>query len=163
MILCSSGRLTVRRMKQSDLDELYSVISNPEVMRYMEPPYSYADAEKFLREAGLTKPPLIYAVEDKESRFIGYVIYHSYNQDGIEIGWLLKPEEWHRGYAGELTEMLLRAASRSVRYVVIECSPEQEATKRIALKNGFAYSGMTDGCSVFIRRFDGCDFGMERE
>lgn len=171
MILCSSGRLTVRRMKQSDLDELYKVISNPEVMRYIEPPYSYGDAEKFLREAGLSEPPLIYAVDKKEefqnnactisedSHFIGYVIYHSYNQDGVEIGWLLKPEQWHKGYAGELTEMLLGVAVRDAEYAVIECSPEQEVTRRIALRHGFDYSGMIDGCAVFIRRFDGCDFG----
>ena len=56
MTLCSSDRLTVRRMKLFDLDELYRVISDPEVMRYIEPPYSYADAEKFLREAGLSEP-----------------------------------------------------------------------------------------------------------
>ncbi|MCI8287158.1 MAG: GNAT family N-acetyltransferase [Lachnospiraceae bacterium] len=154
MTLCSSDRLTVRRMKLSDLDELYSLISNPEVMRYIEPPYSHADTEKFLREAGLLEPPLIYAVDDKESRFIGYVIYHSYNQDGVEIGWLLKPEEWHKGYAGELTGMLLDMAAGSAAYAVIECFPQQEITKRIALKSGFVYSGMADGCEVFVRRFD---------
>lgn len=166
MTLCSSDRLTVRRMKLSDLDELYSLISNPEVMRYIEPPYSHAHTEKFLREAGLSEPPLIYAVDKKEglqnnactvsaeSRFIGYVIYHSYNRDGIEIGWLLKPEEWHKGYAGELTGMLLDMAAGSAAYAVIECSPQQEITKRIALKSGFVYSGMTDGCEVFVRQFD---------
>ncbi|MCI9142421.1 MAG: GNAT family N-acetyltransferase [Lachnospiraceae bacterium] len=164
MTLCSSDRLTVRRMKLSDLDELYRVISDPEVMRYIEPPYSYADAEKFLREAGLAEPPLIYAVDKKElSRFIGYVIYHSYNQDGVEIGWLLKPEEWHKGYAGELTEMLLGVAACSARYAVIECAPQQEVTRRIALKHGFAYSGLTDGCEVFVKRFDEVQFWNRQE
>ncbi|WP_276948562.1 GNAT family N-acetyltransferase [Acetatifactor muris] len=167
MTLCYSDRLTVRRMKRSDLDELYKVISDPEVMRYIEPLYSYADAEKFLQEVGLAEPPLIYAVDKKQwsqnnlctvsedSHFIGYVIYHSCNQDGVEIGWLLKPEEWHKGYAGELTEMLLGVAACSARYAVIECSPQQKITRRIALKHGFIYSGMADGCEVFVRRFDG--------
>lgn len=98
--------------------------------------------------------PLIYAVEDKEGGFAGYVIYHKYEEDGMELGWVLKREVWHKGYADKLTEMLLKDAVGKAAYAVIECAPEQKATRRIAVKHGFVYRGRSEGCDVYIRRFE---------
>ena len=70
--------ITLRRMQSSDADALYRLLSDPVVMRYLEPPYNRAQAEAFLRRAGLAEPPLVYAVQEAE-HFIGYVIYHDYD------------------------------------------------------------------------------------
>lgn len=150
MVLCTSDRLVVRHMCASDIDGLFGLLSNPAVMQYLEPPYTYDDTRKFLQKAGLSKPPLIYAVEDNNSNFIGYVIYHGYDTNGVEIGWVLKPDEWHKGYAGELTRLLLDIARQTAQYAVIECVPEQTATKQIALNNGFSYQGQSDGCDIYL-------------
>lgn len=151
-ILCRSERVTVRRLRKADLEDLHALLSDPVVMRYLEPPYTYERTKAFLREAGLTSTPLIYGVEDREGRFVGYVIYHSYGEDSVELGWVLSPREWRKGYAGELTRLLLKAAREEYAYAVIECVPEQEATKRIALQNGFQYTGIEDGCAIYRRR-----------
>ena len=34
----------------------------------------------------------------------------------------------------------------------IECDPNQEISKRIAMKNDFEFFGESDGCSVFKRK-----------
>ncbi len=81
------------------------------------------------------------------------MIFHRYDEHGAELGWVLSPAEWHKGYASELTAALLQTAKREYDYAVIECSPEQEATKRIAVKNGFAYCGTTDGCEIYKYTF----------
>lgn len=154
-ILCCSERLTVRRLRGTDLENLHALLSNPQVMRYLEPPYTYGQTKAFLQEAGLAPTPLIYGVEDREGRFIGYVIYHGYGEDSVELGWVLSPREWHKGYAGELTRLLLKDARGKYAYAVIECAPEQEATKRIALKNGFQYTGIEDGCEIYRRNTKG--------
>ena len=140
--------IRIRKMQSSDIDALYWLLSDPEVMRYLEPPYDRAQTETFLHHAGLTTHPLVYAVEESKI-FIGYVIYHKYDEESMEIGWVLFPEYWGHGYASVLTDWLICKARREQKNVVIECVPAQEATKRIAIKKGFRYCGSCDGVTVY--------------
>lgn len=140
--------ITIRNMRPGDADALYRLLSDPEVMQYLEPPYDRVQAEAFLHHAGLSEPPLVYAVEENGS-FIGYVIYHAYDAESVEIGWVLLPEYWGRGYASALTDRLIDRARQEQKSVVIECAPAQEATKRIAIKKGFRACGICDGLTVY--------------
>ena len=104
--------ITIRRMRPDDVDALYRLLSDPAVMCYLEPPYDRAQAEVFLHTAGLAEPPLVYAAEENGA-FLGYVIYHAYDAESVEIGWVLFPESWGRGYASALTDLLIgRGGSR---------------------------------------------------
>lgn len=145
-----TNRLTIRRFCGSDSDSLYQLISDQEVMRFLEPPYSKEKTEVFLSEAGLNDEPLIYAVDDANGHFIGYVIYHAHDGNTYEIGWVLYKKEWHKGYAQELTERLIDDAKKNHRDLLIECLPEQTASKRIARSNGFEYCGTADQCDVYL-------------
>ena len=147
-----SSRLVIRHFKENDLDNLYKLLSDKDVMRYLESPFSKGKTADFLREAGLCEESLIYAVDDRNGCFIGYVIYHKYEEGSYEIGWVLYKEEWNKGYAQELTQMLIQDARDKSRNLVIECLPEQEISKRVALANGFVYSGNIDGCDVYLLR-----------
>lgn len=139
--------LNIRKMKKSDLNDLHRLLSDPEVMMYLEPPFTQERTEEFLRTAGMTEDPLIYAVETDGS-FIGYVIYHDYDEDSMEMGWVLYPEYWGHGVASLLTEKLMEKASDSGKELVIECAPEQEATIHIAAKYGFERTDTSDGLYV---------------
>lgn len=141
--------LHIRRFKKTDQAHLYQMLSDGEVMRYIEPPFSREQTAAFLRQVGLSRPPLIYAVEDGKGGFVGYVIYHDYGADSVEIGWVLKREAWGKGYAQLLTEQLIARALAEHKTPVIECAPEQRVTKHIAEKFGFTYAGRSDGCDVY--------------
>ena len=143
--------LVIRKFRESDLVALTGLLSDPAVMAYLEPPFSPEKTAAFLRKTGLTEPPRIYAVDEGE-RFIGYVIFHDYDEDSMEIGWVLDPDCWGKGYASALTEQLIKRAAASGKEVVIECDPEQEASKRIARKFGFDHEGRADGLDVFRKR-----------
>ena len=140
--------ITIRRMQPGDADALYRLLSDPEVMRYLEPPFDRAQTEDFLRRAGLAEPPLVYGAEEN-GNFIGYVIYHAYDAESVEIGWVLFPEYWRRGYASALTDRLINRARQEQKSVVIECAPAQAATRRIAVKKGFRACGICDGLAVY--------------
>ena len=120
--------ITIRKMQPGDADALYRLLSDPAVMRYLEPPFDRAQTEDFLRRAGLAEPPLVYAAEENGD-FIGYVIYHAYNEQSVEIGWVLLPEYWGRGYASALTDRLIDRARQAQKSVVLECAPAQAAQK----------------------------------
>ncbi len=84
--LCAEGGLAVRRFREDDLDELFALLSDPAVMRYLEPPYDRERAADLLRTAGLSQPPLLYAAEE-DGKFLGCVIFHRYGEaDAVELG-----------------------------------------------------------------------------
>lgn len=141
--------LRIRRFEENDLQSLHKLLSDEEVMRYIEPPFTLEKTRDFLENAGLTDESLIYAVEDESSTFIGYAIYHDYGNDSKEIGWLLSKQFWGKGFAQVLTEMLVQKAKAEGKSAIIECSPEQEATKHIAEKLEFRYAGLIDGCDLY--------------
>ena len=82
-----SAGLRARRMTEADLEPLHRLLSDPEVMRYLEPPFSREQTRAFLERAGLTPEPLILAVDD--GGFAGYVIWHPYDDVSMELGWVL--------------------------------------------------------------------------
>ena len=147
----TAAGLTVRKMKPEDLGPLYELLSDPRVMEHLEAPYSMEQTERFLVRAGLGETPLIYAVE-RNGAFIGYVIYHDFDEDSIEIGWVMNPGHWGKGYASSLTGLMIGEAERAGKDLIIECSPEQAVTKHIALKYGFESAGTADGTEIYRRR-----------
>ena len=90
--------LHIRRLTAEDLEPLHRLLSDPAVMRYLEPPFTRAQTEAFLQKAGMGREPLIWAVEDGRG-FAGYVIYHPYDETSMELGWVLASDRWGGGGA----------------------------------------------------------------
>ena len=145
-------RLKIRKFTNNDLTELYNLLSDEDVMKFIEPPFSWEKTANFLNSVALINPPLIYAVEDFSQKFIGYVIFHEYDNDSFELGWILNKRYWGKGYANELTKAFINRSLEIGKNLIIECDPNQENTKRIAMKNDFEFLGENDGCSIFKRK-----------
>ena len=138
-MLLETNRLLVRRLREEDAEALFAVLSDPEVMRYIEPPFTLAQTRSFIREAALCEPPLVYGVVWKGKPaaspvLIGHLIWHPWDETAMELGWILRRDFWGRGIAGELTAAILEQTRRDV---VIECCPDQSATRRLAARFGF--------------------------
>lgn len=146
------NRFYIRKMITGDLEPLHALLSDPEVMKYLEPPFSHKQTERFLKTQGLAASPRILAVDDKDHNFIGYVIYHDYDNISKEIGWVLKKEVWGHGMAGLLTKQLVAMALSEGKDTIIECVPEQQATRSLAEKHGFVLAGNRDGLDVYRRK-----------
>ena len=149
--LVNDDRFYIRKMTAGDLGPLYGLLSDPEVMDCLEPPFTYAQTERFLKTQGLTFSPRILSVDDKDHRFIGYVIYHDYDDESKEIGWVLKKEKWGQGLASLLTKQLIAMAESEGKATVIECVPEQQATRRIAEKHGYKKVAEREGLYIYRR------------
>lgn len=125
-MLCKTKNLSVRKILPGDIEDLYRLLSDERVMEYLEPLYSREAAEAFLEKAGLSDPPLIYAVCDRYGRFIGYVIFHRYDKHGAEIGWVLSPAEWHKGYASELTARFCKRQKANTNTPLLNAAPNRK-------------------------------------
>lgn len=136
--MIETERLLVRSMREDDVDDLFAVLSDPRVMKYIEPPFDRKKTAEFINDAGLISDPLVYAVELKAAhKVIGHMIWHPFDRCSYELGWIIGCDYWSKGYAGELTQVMLKKAEEMGKDVVIECHHEQAATKHIASKYGF--------------------------
>jgi [ribosomal protein S5]-alanine N-acetyltransferase len=145
-------RLIIRNMEPEDISSLAVVYSDPEVMKYLEPPFDFKETELFVKKYGLSPNPLIYCIVDKKSgKPIGHLIFHPFDAVSHEIGWVLAKASWRQGLASEMTGAIKKEAKdKGIKRLVIECSPEQKASKAIALKEGFTYHGKEDNLDVYF-------------
>lgn len=145
-IRCAAGAFSARRFRLEDTAGLYAILSDPLVMRWIEPPYDLERTEKLLQGKGLVSAPAIYALADERDQIVGQIIFHPYDADSYELGWIIARSRWGRGLATAVTNALIQRCRESgVKYCVIECVPEQDATIHIAKKLGFQYDGQADG------------------
>ena len=122
-------------------------------MRYVETPFTRQQTAAFIERVKAAVPPLAYAVVWKETdTVIGHLIFHPYDADSWELGWILHRGFWHMGIADELTAAVIaNAQQREIPELVIECSPKQAASRHIAEKHGFRYVGGENNLAVYRR------------
>lgn len=155
MNLFRTERCIVRRMKPEDWHDLFAILSDEKVMRYIEQPFSEKQTKQFIEEAGMNDPPLVYAIVYEENqRLIGHLIFHPYEEDAYEIGWILHRNYWGRRIATELTQAAVEyAKEKGIPKLLIQCSPEQKSTIAIAQKFGFERIGV-EGIWCFEKTLD---------
>ena len=77
------------------------------------------------------------------------MIYHDYDSESVEIGWVLEHSFWGLGIASCLTSSMIAKARNSGKHVVIECLLEQKSSIRIAEKYGFQKCGIINGLIIY--------------
>lgn len=152
-VLFETEKLRVRTFRPEDAKDALAWLGDGEVMRYVEEPFDLEKTEAFLAAHGLTGKPHVYAVEEKESgRLTGHLIFHPYDEDSYELGWILAKDFWNKGYASMLTEAAIAfAGKQGIPYLVIECGRRQNASIALARKYGFTADGSEDGLLRFRR------------
>jgi RimJ/RimL family protein N-acetyltransferase len=129
----------IRPYTMDDLDDLSTILGDPQLMKYLEKTYSCQETEEFLIQYGLRECPAVYALEECESsRLAGHIIFHPYDVNSYEIGWIILKEFQGGKLASKVTRELVRyGMDRGIHEYVIECVPDQKACIHIAEKCGF--------------------------
>ncbi len=108
--LFTSKRLGFRNWKLSDIDDLFEINSNIEVMKYFPSTVTKEDCEKFIhrmQQQYIKNKFCYFAVEVINTKqFIGFIgvseqTYEADFNPSIDIGWRLSPKFWGKGYATE--------------------------------------------------------------
>ena len=143
--MITTPRLLLRRARETDLEAFHTIMSDPRAMRYWSC-LPHTDIEQ--TRAWLAK--MLDAPSDKSD---DYVI----EKDGVaigkagawrlpEIGFLLLPSEWRKGYAFEaLSAFVAHARGRKYGHLTADVDPRNDASLAVLAKLGFQETGRASG------------------
>lgn len=146
----TTGRLALRRFTLDDLELLVRLHGDPRVMRYAGGPMSREQSLEVLRgrilEYYAQHPGLgIWAtLERSTGDCVGlHLLNHIRGEPLIQVGYLLYPEYWGRGYATEMTLRVLRYGFEALGLpqIVGITDPANLESQRVLLKAGLVRRG----------------------
>lgn len=151
MVNIKTAGYLIRNLKPEDAEALHEVLSDAEVMKYIEAPFTLEETAAFIKAAGMGEPPLVYALVDAEAdKVIGHVIFHAYDDEDYEIGWIIRKDYWGRGIACGVTEALIMYAQREkIKGLIIEFDTGQTTSRHIAEKCGFVFEREEAGRQIY--------------
>jgi RimJ/RimL family protein N-acetyltransferase len=148
-----TDRLTLRMLRESDLDAYAQMCADPEVMRYLgdgQPlvrPMAWRNLAMMIGHWSLRGYGL-WAVEERASGvLVGRIgFWEPEGWPGFELGWVLRRPFWGRGYATEGARAALPFAfTRLGRpHVISLIHPENAASIRVAQRLGECPVGSTE-------------------
>lgn len=154
-------RLVIRPWTPADRPAFASVVSDPEVTRYINSglPYSEKDIDEFLnrqaRQLAEYDVCMGALVEKASGRIVGIAGTQPLGTTGqYEIGWIMERAVWGRGYAteagGAAMEYVFRTLDRPRVVAIID--PPNEASKRVAARLGMEYDKRYTGVELGHRK-----------
>lgn len=161
MTTLETERLILREWREeTDFEEYARICADPEVMRYIGgKPFSRLEAWRHLASVvghWHLRGYGHWAVEEKASgRFIGRIgLQYPTGWPGFEIGWMIAPECWGKGYATEGARRALDYAFNEMGrdHVISLIHPENRASIKVAERLGETVEDETEvlGITVLI-------------
>ena len=147
-----SKRLILRKWEKSDLSAFAKINSNPKVMEFFPSTLTSTEsnklAKKIIKELE-EKPYGLWAVELKNiCPFIGFIGLHYQDFDTpfapcIEIAWRLDNKYWHKGYATEGANAVLKYGFEILQMhrIIATCDRCNIGSERVIQKNGLRKEG----------------------
>lgn len=140
-----NGEIRLREIREDDLLFFYSMYSSPEVMRY-----TLIDAcaglkeympyfQKSLRDAAALARVRFEYVAELDGARVGMGDIDTYGQtDSAEIGYMLLPPFWGKGYATQIARKLLTVGFTDMRLLRMfaRCNANNAASERVMKKCG---------------------------
>lgn len=147
MKILETRRLILRRQVPADLDSLFALYRDPEVVRYIpDAPRTYAEAKEELEwfmNGHPQHPELgLWATVHKETgKFVGRCGLLPWTIDQraeVEVAYLLAKAYWGQGLGTEAAQAIVRYAFEQLHLSRVVCmiEPENQASLKVARKIG---------------------------
>ncbi len=152
----TTPRLTLRRFRPEDADDLYAYLADPQIYRF-EPGEPIDREQAGVRAADMAASPDFWAVALRSTgRVIGQVYLAQLDPAEhltCELGYILSPAYQGQGYGSEAAAALVAQAltAGGMHRVVAHCNPENTASWKLLEKIGFRREGLFRQ-DVFFRR-----------
>lgn len=144
-------RIRLRGPRADDADAVFTLFSDPAVMRYWSrPPMTERDEAAALivemEEAFATRDKINWVSVDKDDAVIGTcTLFHfDAHHRRAELGYALRSDLWGKGLAREAVSTMLDWGFRSLSLHRIEADidPRNQGSRRILERLGFASEGL---------------------
>lgn len=165
-------RLRLQPLSLRDRDDIYALSRLPEVMRYTSmPALSLEESDAFLARYldGMRAGSIAsWTVHVHGSGFAGQASVFGIdtrNHCG-EVGYVLMPQAWGKGYGSEVVAALVRYGFdyRRLARLNAEIDPANGASARVLEKHGFVREGFRRATLYKENRFhDACLYGIVNE
>lgn len=141
-----TDRLILRHARPQDLEALHEAFSDPRAMRYWSGP-----AHHDIAQTGRILKTLIAPDPDRQEEYVLECDGRCIGKAGVwhrpEVGYMVVPAFWGRGFAFEaLSAILPRAFARwpEQAHLTAELDPRNEASSRLLEKLGFVCTGVEE-------------------
>jgi RimJ/RimL family protein N-acetyltransferase len=150
--ILETPRLRLRELQQSDFDELYAMFNDPLVMRYYPSTRDERETQQWIdwmEERYAKHSHGLWAVELRSTgEFIGQcglLLQHVDGRDEVEVGYLFKSSQWHKGYATEAAQACKRYAFETLNAssVISLIRPTNKPSRAVAERNGMTVDKTT--------------------
>ncbi len=134
----ASSRVILRAFREEDAEALHPIFADPRAMRFWStPPHATFEQTRDFAQAAMAAHAAGEG-DDQVVLYEGRVIGKAGLWDNEEIGFILAPEVWGRGLAGEAVAAVIeRARSRGVPRILADVDPRNEASLRLLKRAGF--------------------------
>ena len=149
--IITTERLVLRWVSENDIDSLYEIFSDPQVMRYWAtPPYTTREAavqlQREIADGNESNTMFKWGVALRDSdRLIGTTTLFNLNTDNgrAEVGYALGRAHWGKGYMNEALNGLLAQAFdvMNLRRLEADVDPRNTASIRTLERLGFQKEG----------------------
>lgn len=146
----TTARLTLRRFTAADLDWLHGINGNAVVKRHMGGPATRAQTEALLRDRALDyydRHPglgMWVTLERASGAAIGFHLLNNIQgETDLQVGYVLAPPYWGKGYATEMCVALLRYGFTALALPTITAITDLSNvdSQRVLLKAGLRRNG----------------------
>jgi len=151
------GRLLLRQFKESDLENVYLGLSNPEVIKYYGVRFKTLEETRkqmeWFAELEKGETGIWWAVcSSDNSIFYGSVglYYLNHELKKAELGFWLMPEFWGKGIITESVPLAIAYGFNKMHLKRIEAEVETEngMSKRVLKRLQFAHEGTKKDCEI---------------
>jgi RimJ/RimL family protein N-acetyltransferase len=146
--MLETERLILRPMNAGDIEAVYEMRRDREIMRYIrEPVQSREEAENWINliSSRWAKDKIGFCslIEKQSGKFAGWCGLWELKENGeIEVGYAIAREFWGKGYASESAEAFLEYGFNklNLQKIVAVARPENTASRRVMEKIGMNFN-----------------------
>ena len=155
----TTARLLIRTPDETEVKDIFALMSDEEIAAStgFRPMTTQSEAEGKIRRGMASQ--LIFGIAEKErpARIVGMFEFVQHKTDTVsgekcnyEICYFLHKEARGKGYMTEVVERMKRYLfdERMADSLTIAVLPRNDASRRVALKNGFIYEGLDRKCGT---------------
>ena len=140
-----SQRLLFEHYSETDFERYFQLVSNAQVMKMILgrplPEEEARERFKNMLVVNQVNPKIgHYKVSDRLTGInIGQAKLEMVESHQAELGYLMLPEYWHKGYGSEMAQALVKLSRKisEIHSLIAIIDPENVASKRILEKQGF--------------------------